>query len=295
MKFINKLERRFGRYAIPNLMQYIIVLYVIGLIIGTFNVAVITKFSLDFNLVAKGQIWRLVTFLIPVNNIRNIISVFFKAYIFYMIGNTLERAWGPFRLNFYFFSGVFFNVIAALIVYLITGINILGTFGMLMSPPLDLIYSSMFFAFAALYPNTQFLLYFIIPVKVKWLAYLSGAYYLYNIYTMVNANYLLGIVPIVASLANFVIFYLTTKNYQKISPREFDRKAKYRRQMKEGRNTGNVVSMDGKSVITRHKCAVCGQTELDNDQLEFRFCSKCDGNYEYCMEHLFTHEHVKKD
>lgn len=295
MKFINKLERRFGRYAIPNLMQYIIVLYVIGLIIGTFNVAVITKFSLDFNLVAKGQIWRLVTFLIPVSNIGNIIYVFFKAYIFYMIGNTLERAWGPFRLNFYFFSGVFFNVIAALIVYLVTGINILGTLGMFMSPPLDLIYSSMFFAFAALYPNTQFLLYFIIPVKVKWLAYLSGAYYLYNIYTMVNANYLLGIVPIVASLANFVIFYLTTKNYQKISPREFDRKAKYRRQMKEGRNTGNVVSMDGKSVITRHKCAVCGQTELDNDQLEFRFCSKCDGNYEYCMEHLFTHEHVKKD
>lgn len=295
MKFINKLERRFGRYAIPNLMKYIIILYVIGLIIGSFNPAAITMLSLDFDLVAKGQIWRLFTFLIPVNDMRQIFYVFLKAYIFYMIGNTLERAWGPFRLNFYFFSGVLYNIIGALIVYLITGINILGPLGMYISAPLDLIYSSMFFAFAALYPNTQFLLYFIIPVKVKWLAIISGAYYLYTIINMVSSNYFLGIVPIVASLANFVIFYLSTRNYQRISPREFDRKAKFRRQMKEGRNTGNVVSMDGKSVITRHKCAVCGRTELDDDQLEFRFCSKCDGNYEYCMEHLFTHEHVKKD
>ena len=72
------------------------------------------------------------------------------------------------------------------------------------------------------------------------------------------------------------------------------RKADYRRQMKDPRNHGTVTQFGGKNVITRHKCAVCGRTELDGDNLEFRFCSKCDGNYEYCMDHLFTHEHVTK-
>ncbi|HKL79760.1 MAG TPA: hypothetical protein VJ888_04910 [Mobilitalea sp.] len=298
---MNKMERRFGKYAIPNLMKYVIVLYAIGLIIGMTNTSIISMLGLEFNMIMKGQIWRLVTFLIPINFMRNIIYVLLKAYIFYMIGNTLERAWGTFRLNFYFFSGVLLNILAALITYIITSYNILGydsipsLSAMLTNNPLDLIYSSLFFAFAALFPNTQFLLYFIIPVKVKYLSWISGAFYIYMIYQCVDAGYYYGIIPIVVSLVNFVIFFFATRKNQRFSPRELDRKAKFRKQMNEGRNTGNVVDMQGKSIVTRHKCAVCGRTELDNDQLEFRFCSKCDGNYEYCMDHLFTHEHVNKE
>jgi hypothetical protein len=80
-----------------------------------------------------------------------------------------------------------------------------------------------------------------------------------------------------------------------VSPVEFRRKANFKRQVKSVSNTGNVVDFNGRKKVTRHKCAICGRTELDDDKLEFRFCSKCDGNYEYCMDHLFTHEHVKKD
>ncbi|HHT88901.1 MAG TPA: rhomboid family intramembrane serine protease [Clostridiales bacterium] len=294
MKFIQMLERKFGKYAIRNLMKYVIALYVVGLLVYSINPFAYIYLGLDIDLVLKGQVWRLVTFLIPyVTFGSNILFVFLKAYLFFVIGNALENAWGSFKLNLYFFSAVIFNIIAAFLVYLLFRINILGNVMIVISSPIDIIYSSMFFAFAALYPNTQFLIYFIIPVKVKYLAWISGAYYLINIYKFISSGYYFGVIPIVVSLANFLIFYIATRNYRWISPREFERRAKFRRQMNEGRKQGNVTGFGGRSVITRHKCAVCGRTELDDDNLEFRFCSKCNGNYEYCMDHLFTHEHVK--
>lgn len=291
MNFINKLEKKFGRYAIPNLMKYVIMLYAIGLIMGMFSPLVYYRyFSLDFSMILKGQVWRLVTFIIPyisMSNITNILFVAIKAYLYYMIGNALERSWGSFRLNLYFFSGIIFNILAGLLIYFLNPYYIYNT-------SLEYIYQAMFFAFAALYPNTQFLIYFLIPVKVKYLAWISGGLYVYSIVGSIANDRFLEVVPIVASMINFLIFFLATRKYRGISPREFQRKAKFHRQMNEARNRGNVSQQNGRNVITRHKCAVCGRTELDDDQLEFRFCSKCEGNYEYCMEHLFTHEHVKK-
>lgn len=287
MKFLQLLEKKFGKYTIRNLMKYVIALYAVGLLIYTFVPTAYIYLGLDINRVLKGEMWRLITFLIPYVSFGDIFFVFLKAYLFFVIGNALENAWGSFRLNLYFLSAVIFNIIAAFIVYGIFRINILLT------SPLDIIYSSLFFAFAALYPNTQFMIYFIIPVKVKYLAWISGAFYIYNIYILIRSRFYFGIIPIIVSLANFLIFYFASKNYRRISPREIERRARFRRQMKEGSRQGNVVEFQGRNVITRHKCAVCGRTELDDDNLEFRFCSKCDGNYEYCMDHLFTHTHIQ--
>ncbi|HBI73130.1 MAG TPA: hypothetical protein DDY59_08080 [Lachnospiraceae bacterium] len=287
MKLLNKLERKYGRYAIHNLMKYVVMLYGIGLVIGTiapglYNVGL----SLNFDMIKKGQVWRLITFIIPNVSIYDILFVALAAYLYYMIGNALERAWGAFRFNVYFFSGVIFNILASWITYLLTGVSL--------SPSLDYVYGTMFFAFAALYPNTQFLLYFLIPVKAKYLAWFDAALYIIMVVQYIMSKNYYAIIPVVVSMANFLIFFFTTRNYRRISPKEFERKARFRRQMNAGRNTGNTTTQRGHTVITRHKCAVCGRTELDDDRLEFRFCSKCDGNYEYCMEHLFTHEHVKK-
>lgn len=290
MKFLNKLERKFGRYAIPNLMKYIIILYAVGLITGMLSPYFYdTFFSLNFSMIKQGQVWRLITFIIPniyFGNLMDVLFVAIKAYLYFMIGNALERAWGAFRFNLYFLSGILFNILAALITYSITGLNLAAS--------LEYVYGAMFFAFAALYPETQFLIYFLIPVKVKYLAWISGAYYIYIVFSNIFKGNLLGVVPIIVSMLNFLIFFLASRNYSRISPREFQRKARYHRQVNEARNQGNVTQHNGRSVITRHKCAICGRTELDNDQLEFRFCSKCEGNYEYCMDHLFSHEHVKK-
>ncbi len=287
MKFLNQLERRFGRYAIPNLMKYIVGIFVLGILLGIVpNYTVINLLALDFPSVMRGQVWRLITWIIPFSSMNGLLWQVISIYFYYIIGNALENAWGKFRFNLYFFTGILFNLLSSWITYLITGISV--------SPSLSFICGTMFFAFAATYPNMQFLMYFIIPIKAKYLAWFQGAVYIYTVITYIMTGRSVLIIPLVVSFANFFIFFFATRNYQRISPGEIKRKATYRKQMNEGRNSNNVTQFRGKNIITRHKCAVCGRTELDNDQLEFRFCSKCDGNYEYCMEHLFTHEHVHK-
>ena len=84
-----------------------------------------------------------------------------------------------------------------------------------------------------------------------------------------------------------IIFFLMTRNYRKASPKEMVRKQKFKNEMQKAQIQ--------KISLTHHKCAVCGRTELDDPNLQFRFCSKCEGNYEYCQDHLYTHQHVAKD
>ena len=293
MKFLDKLERSFGRFAIKNIMKYVAMLYGIGLVISILSVSqdyeIYNLFYLNFDGIKKGEVWRLITFMIPMVTLRSLIWDAITVYVYYMIGNALERVWGSFRMNLYFISGLLFNVLSSFIVYKFVGIRI--------PPTIDAINQTLFFAFAAIYPNTQFLIYFLIPVKAKYLAWFQGVMYAYNAFTYLTdgipyTGYL--IIPMVVSIANFLIFFLATRNYKKLSPREFQRKANYRKQTQAGRVHVHTSAPNINSSITRHKCAVCGRTERDDDMLEFRFCSKCDGNYEYCMEHLFTHEHVKR-
>ena len=224
---------------------------------------------MDVNAILHGQIWRLVTFIIfPPST--NVWFILITLYLYYSIGRELEYVWGAFRFNIYFFTGIIGTIAAAFVLYAITGY----------SYALDTNYlnMSLFFAFAATYPDYQLLLFFIIPIKMKYLAMLDGLYYIVAFFTGGIAVK----VAIVLSLANFIIYFFSTRNYRKLSPYEMKRKREYRQQVKAPKS------------ITKHKCAICGRTEKDDDNLEFRFCSKCDGNYEYCSEHLYTHQHIKK-
>mgnify|MGYP001157680222 FL=1 len=96
--------------------------------------------------------------------------------------------------------------------------------------------------------------------------------------------------PIVASLLNFIIFFLGTRNLNRYNPKEIHRRNQFKRAMGESKTVPFPGNTQG---VTKHKCAVCGRTEKDDPNLEFRFCSKCNGNYEYCQDHLYTHIHKK--
>lgn len=284
MKFLDKMQRKFGKYAISNLMQYIIAIYILGAVIAMINPYFYMMYlSLDISKVLEGQIWRLVTFLIAPQRID--IFLLISLYLYYMIGTSLERAWGAFRFNLYFLSGILLQIIAAFIIYVGTGNVILGN-------TLDLINQTLFFAFATIYPNMQLLLFFIVPIKIKYLAWIYAAVLAYDVISLIISGSGIYALAVVIAVANFLIFYFATRNYHRISPKEIKRKSNYRRQVRNAYNPDNVVQFRGKSTVTRHKCSVCGRTELDDENLEFRFCSKCDGNYEYCMDHLYTHEHV---
>lgn len=119
--WLDKLERKFSRYAIPNLMTYIIILYVAGFVLNLINPTFYSQFlSLDAGKILQGQIWRIVTFIIqPPSD--SLIFIVFVLYLYYMIGKQLEAAWGAFRFNLYFFSGMLFIVIGAILAYLLTG------------------------------------------------------------------------------------------------------------------------------------------------------------------------------
>nr|WP_330398518.1 hypothetical protein [Anaerocolumna aminovalerica] len=267
-------------------MLYIVILYALGFFLQTTDPRIYTEFlMLDVEKVLQGQIWRLVTFIIlPPGD--NILFLAIALFMYYSIGTALENAWGAFRFNLYYFSGILFNILAIVIIYLVTGVSVrMG---------ITYLNNSLFLAFAALFPNVQFLLFYIIPVKVKYLGILYGVVTLHSIYTNFIGGYYFISIGIVVSLLNFLIFFFSSRNFRSVSPNEFKRKAEFKRKVRSAKNTGNVVEFQGRKTITRHKCAICGRTELDDENLEFRFCSKCEGNYEYCMDHLFTHEHVKK-
>lgn len=285
MKFLDKLERKFGKYSISNLIFYIITLYVIGFVIDVINPHFYTRYlMLDVEKVLQGQVWRMFTFIIQPTGNKNIFFIFIELYLYYTIGTSLENVWGAFKFNLYYFSGILFNVIAIFVLYFVTGSSyVLG---------LTYINRSMFFAFAAVFPDIQFLLFFIIPIKVKHLAIFNGLVYIVDIVmSFVNNRYYVGI-AILISLGNFFLYFFNTRNYKHYTPKEIKRRRNFRRQVKN--SAGNVVDFNGRKRTTMHKCSVCRRTELDDEDLEFRFCSKCDGNYEYCSDHLFTHEHVKK-
>lgn len=303
MSWLNKLERKFGRYAIPNLIVYLIGAYSIGFVLNMVFPSVLNYLNFQPYYIFHGQIWRIVTWIfMPTDS--NIIFLVIMMMFYYQLGTALERAWGTFRFNAYIIGGILLTEAASLIVYAViyaafgqaVAFSTSSIMGQMIST--NYINMSIFLAFATLYPDMQVLLYFIIPIKMKWMAAVYvivmvfsvwDSYHSIYAYTQssVTALWYAGIMLlcIVASLLNYLIFFLSTRNLSRYTPHEVHRRQQFRAQMREPR---------AGSGIAKHKCAVCGRTELDDPMLEFRFCSKCEGNYEYCQDHLFTHQHIRR-
>lgn len=301
MNFLNKLERKIGKYAIPHLIIYLLGAYCIGFALMLINPTVLLYLNFQPHLIFQGQVWRVFTWIFQPTD-SNILFLAIMMFFYYQLGTALERAWGTFRFNAYIIGGMLLTVAGSLLAYGIIfalcdkGMAIFASEMMGGIISTNWINMSIFLAFAALYPNMQILLMFIIPVKMKWMAFLYVGLIGVNLLEAFKTiSYLFGaktalwytgimFLSIALSLINFLIFFLTTRNYKRVSPKEIHRKQVFKAQMREPRGGG----------ITKHKCAVCGRTEQDDPTLEFRFCSKCEGNYEYCQDHLFTHQHIKR-
>ena len=208
----------------------------------------------------------------------------------YNVGKSLENAMGAFKYNLYIFSGILFMTIGAMAVYWITGIS--------MSPSTYYINMASFLAYAVCFPDYQVLFMMIIPIKVKWLAVVDIIYLLYDfisvgqyvnyyaIYGDAGVAYAKQLVwatraGIIISLLNFIIFFLLTRDTYKYRPKEIKRKYEFKKKAHEA------------TAGPRHRCAICGKTENDGENITFRYCSKCNGSYEFCDEHLYTHKHFE--
>lgn len=277
---MSKFEKRFGKYAISNLSLILILCYVVGYVIELVNADFLLYLTLNPYAILHGQIWRIFTWIIiPPSSLDPFTIIMLLFY--YNIGTSLERTWGTYRYNVYLLSGMLFTVLGSFVWLAIE--YFAG--GPAMNPTIASLYfstyyinMSIFLAFAATFPEVQVLLMFIIPVKVKWMGILYG---LVLVYDFLFAGSLVTRIAIASSLLSFVIFFFTSRSHIHMSPKQMKRRAEFKQDIRRN------------SKVTKHKCAICGQTEDDDPSLEFRFCSKCNGNYEYCQQHLFTHTHVQ--
>ncbi|MDE6389066.1 MAG: rhomboid family intramembrane serine protease [Lachnospiraceae bacterium] len=272
-------ERKFGKYAVKNLSFVLILCYAVGYLLQLIDPSwgLLSYLMLDPYAILHGQVWRLVTWVMVPPPSGNLLFTLIMLYFYCSIGTTLERTWGTYRYNVYLFQGMLFTVLGS---FLLLGYQYLFHSGSIAVFYFSTYYINMsiFLAFAATFPDVQVLLMFIIPIKVKWLGIIYAVMVLFDFFQKgVDGKFVIA-----ASLLNFVVFFLTSRNMMHLNPKQIHRRQEFKRDVR--RNTG----------ITKHKCAICGRTEVDSPNLQFRFCSKCDGNYEYCEEHLYTHTHVKK-
>jgi len=286
LKALNRAIDRFcykhPRFGIPNLMIYIVIGSAIVFLFSAIDTTGLVIGALQFDAAAimSGQIWRLVTFIIvPMyTGMSQLLWLAISLYFYYFIGSSLERQWGTGKFTIYYFSGVLLSAIYGLLLWAMIG-------GGDQPVTINMYYVnlSMFFAFATMFPNMQLLLFFFIPIKIKWLGIINAIYFLYQIIFKIPGFYKL--LPVIAIL-NYLIFcggYLI--DY--IHPSRARTKAKtinYKRAAKKVQQ-----QMDHQPY--KHKCAVCGKTDLEYPDMEFRYCSKCEGYHCFCMEHINNHVH----
>lgn len=289
VSFLNRINQkidefcyRHPNFGIPNLMKIIVigtaVVYALYLLTG-YNASAVSFLSFNLASVLHGEVWRLVTFIFmpsDTNPFWLVISLFF----YYFVGTTLEREWGTAKFNLFYFGGAVLSLIAVILATLITGQN-------LTLSSTYYINMSMFFAFAMLYPEATVLL-LVIPVKIKYLAWLGGALFALNILAaLIQLNLVGALVPLIA-LLNFFLFFgsdllsslrrVTGRAAHQASPKTIHYKKAVKEQQKERGY--------------HHKCAVCGKTDTEYPDMDFRYCSKCAGYYCYCADHINNHVHI---
>lgn len=264
------------RFGIPNLMLYVALGNVAIALLDTFStggVALSDMLYFDRAAIFSGQVWRLITFiLVPENS--SLVWAAVAAMFYYWIGSTLEREWGTAKFNVFYFSGVALNVLYGLLV------------GYSSMYYVDL---SLFFAFATLYGEARVMLLFLFPVKVKWLAWLDAALFLWEVGSYLWMGfYWYALLPVLAILNYFLFFRREIGGFLRRKGRQASPKAvKFRTAQKQARKK---TEQQGYT----HKCAVCGRTDRDDPTLEFRYCSKCDGYHCYCMDHITSHVHIRQ-
>ena len=296
LRWLDKKIERFcwdhPRFGIPRLMLYVvggtIAVWLFAMMDTTGRLTALLSF--DPQMFCRGQIWRLVTYVF-VPNSSGVLWLAISLYFYYFIGSSLENAWGAGRFTIYYLTGMVLTALYALVFYLITGISI----------PVSSAYylnMSMFFAFATLWPDQMVLLFFFIPVKMKWLAWADVALFALDFIRLLAAGARgamftialgMALIPVVA-VGNYLLFcgqwlfdyirpsHVRQRSYQKVRTIQFKQAAK-------------KVQQEQRAQGYTRKCEVCGRTDRDYPDLEFRYCSRCAGFHCFCIDHINSHIH----
>jgi hypothetical protein len=264
-----------NRYkGVPGLMTIVVfgtaVCYVLSLVPELRFLPAYLMF--DRASILRGEVWRLLTFIFMPQGFLGLQGVIFTAlslFFYYWIGSTLEREWGPLKFNLYYLIGV-------LLLWVVG-------FAFNLSPDAGYLNLSLFFAFATLYPDMQIRLFLILPVKIKWMAWLDLVYFIVSVAASPGWYRL---VPVVALLGYAIFFWGYWLDFfrgrvRRHTSGQARRAINFKKAVHDKRAAQGYI----------HKCAVCGKTDADSPGEEFRYCSVCRDYACYCSEHLFNHEH----
>jgi hypothetical protein len=260
MKLLAKLERKLGNYAIPNLTLYLVTLQGLTFFLSMGYPGYFQKIVLTHDTLFAGQWWRLFTMLVTPPATHPLFLILFL-YFMVLVGNTLEAHWGTFRYNIYILIGY----LATLLVALIPGASVSNFYLM----------ESIFLAFAWLYPEMEIFIFFVLPVKMKWLGL---ATWIWFAFAFVSGPY-----PVKAEVAagtlNFLLFF-----YDDLF---------YTLRTRKRRFTGQIARAQTAPDLTQpmHVCAECGVSDLSDKKMEFRYCPQCTGTPAYCINHIQNHQH----
>jgi hypothetical protein len=260
MKFINRVERKFGDYAIPNLTLYLIVFQGMTFFMSYVHPDFLDKLVLTHDALFAGEWWRLLTVLIVPPAMMHPVWLIFYLFLYFMVGTALEAQWGAFRYNLYILVGYLITVLAALI-----PLAVVSNFFLM---------ESIFLAFAWLYPDFQFLLFFIFPVKVKWLGLVGWISFLIAFVTGSWATK----AEVAGGTVNFLLFF-----WDDLLQAVRTSRRKFKSGMAQARARDLQAPM--------HVCTVCGVTDQSDRKMEFRYCPQCKGTPAYCINHIHHHEH----
>jgi membrane associated rhomboid family serine protease len=290
-RLLVRLERRFGKYAIPNLITFVVGGMALVAVLSALKPEFPEHLLLDVRAVRRGEVWRLVTFLfLPPSG--SPIWLIVNLYFTWWIGSSLEQAWGAFKLNAFYLMGALLTIVAALAA------------GPMDNTWLD---SSMFLAFATVFPDTTILLFFVIPVRVKWLGILAG---LAALFFAVTGNWETR-AAVAAALTNYALFFGDHWGAQRKHRALVARQRGHLERIRSGRplvsaDDADRISLmrerepaavpaaesdsDAMPAFGRRVCAICGASEVDGTDIRVCSCDKC-GNRPrtLCLAHARAH------
>ena len=287
---MKELKRRFNRFCfrnrdkgIPNLMLYITlgaaVLALMNMIDPSH--ALYSMLCFDKEAILRGQVWRLITYPVCYASYISFFTVLMMV-CYYSLGRAIENLWGTLRFNLFYLTGIVLMDVYCMIFGGVASVSYLNM--------------SLFLAYATLYPNAEFLIFFIIPVKAWILAVIDLLSVFLTLFTPFPHN-LFGLI----ALGNYFLFF--GKDFVNVFPASWRINARrlFRRSTHPGRKGKTIpFSSAGSYQATHarvkapytHKCTVCGKTDVDSPDLEFRYCSRCKGYHCYCAEHISNHSHI---
>lgn len=287
MSPLDKLERKWRWLAKPNLMLVFVICYAVGYVLYRIFPAAMNILCFNPPAILQGQVWRLFTFLIYPNT-SSLFLAMITCFIYFSIARSLETVIGRFKVNFFLLLGVILLDVFGFVFYFIMPMQH-KIYAIQLNP--YYLYAMLFVMFALMFPDARFLFMFIIPIRGKWMVFITFALYLLDVVEAFSSGFYgsawIMVFMILAAVLDIVFFLLLT-NYSGRKSRAFRKTQKaFKTMYASGTQTGaqNVRQ-------PRHRCAICGRTDISNPELDFRYCSKCAGNYEYCSEHLYTHVHV---